>query len=368
MAVVVGGNGGFSMIDPLAFGKMLESFAIGTSTATSWTTQTSDSQNTWVFSGFDFGAFQSGIPTAGAITGFTYTTPQGGTLATFSGLSLTMTVFFTYLASNNFQGLIQDMLSGDDSITGGTGDDVLFGYNGNDTILGGDGNDRIDGGTGTDTLDGQAGVDTLGINRSSATNSVTVNTTGMSGATFTEVTAGLNVRNFEQVNMVTGSGNDIITIGHVVSGLSEWRASAGSDLLVWDMSASVTTNISMVFSASDRGRFVSSGLEVNFFDFERFNIVGGSGNDTLNGLAGDDILEGGAGNDTLNGSSGSDILRGGAGDDTLIAGSGGSGGPSSSNDLLEGGDGNDTLRGVEGTNTMLGGAGDDVIVSGGHLC
>jgi len=59
--------------------------------------------------------------------------------------------------------------------------------------------------------------------------------------------------------------------------------------------------------------------------------VGGDGNDTLTGGAGDDILVGGNGNDTLSGGAGTNIIDGGTGDDlidsageTIILGGGGS--------------------------------------------
>jgi Ca2+-binding RTX toxin-like protein len=365
MASVVGGNGGFNMFDPVGFTDMLLSFAVGTSTDTTWTTQTSNAQNQWVFSGSGFGAFQGGIPTVGTINSIVYSTPAAGTLATFSGLNLTMQVFFSYVATNNIQGLLGDMLSGDDVINGGTGNDVLFGYGGNDTINAGAGADRVDGGIGFDSLDGGSGVDTLSLSRSGFTSSFQINTTGMTGATAVEIISGTFVKNFEGLNVATGSGDDTFTIGHAVIGLNEWRASGGSDLLIWDMSATVASSVSMVFSASDRGRFfVPGSFEVNFFEFDRFFVTGGAGNDTLNGLAGNDILDGSAGNDTLDGNLGSDTLLGGAGNDFL---SDGFGTGVAGNDFFQGGDGNDTLRGGEGNNSLFGEAGDDFILSGANL-
>ena len=47
-----------------------------------------------------------------------------------------------------------------------------------------------------------------------------------------------------------------------------------------------------------------------------------SGNNSLDGGAGDDVLIGGSGNDTLTGGSGDDILEGGTGSDFLTGGSG----------------------------------------------
>lgn len=65
-------------------------------------------------------------------------------------------------------------------------------------------------------------------------------------------------------------------------------------------------------------------------------IVGGDGNDRL---------EGGAGHDTLIGGDGDDFLDGRAGSDTLAAGGG-----------------NDTLDGGTGTDVMIGGQGDDLYI------
>jgi Ca2+-binding RTX toxin-like protein len=63
--------------------------------------------------------------------------------------------------------------------------------------------------------------------------------------------------------------------------------------------------------------------------------VGGSGNDTLAGNNGADVLLGGGGNDTLVGGAGVDLLGGGAGNDTLTGGA--------SADLFVGGIGTNTL-------------------------
>lgn len=45
-------------------------------------------------------------------------------------------------------------------------------------------------------------------------------------------------------------------------------------------------------------------------------IIGGDGNDVLNGLGGDDLLDGGNGDDVLDGGTGADIMIGGQGNDT----------------------------------------------------
>ncbi|WP_430463552.1 beta strand repeat-containing protein [Tabrizicola sp.] len=73
-------------------------------------------------------------------------------------------------------------------------------------------------------------------------------------------------------------------------------------------------------------------------------INGGSGHDTLTGLAEADIITGNAGNDSISGLGGADTLFGGDGNDQLFGGLG--------DDLLEGGAGNDLMEGGDGIDTL----------------
>ena len=76
-------------------------------------------------------------------------------------------------------------------------------------------------------------------------------------------------------------------------------------------------------------------------------LVGGAGNDTIQGGNAADHIQGGPGNDTINGGSGDDGIEGGGGDDAIVGGTG--------NDALRGDDGRDTLRGGAGKNSLVGG-------------
>jgi hypothetical protein len=69
-------------------------------------------------------------------------------------------------------------------------------------------------------------------------------------------------------------------------------------------------------------------------------LLGGPGNDRLDGLGGADLLLGEGGDDVLNGDAGGDELHGGAGDDRLV----GDGLAAHSADLLDGGVGFDTIE------------------------
>ena len=80
-------------------------------------------------------------------------------------------------------------------------------------------------------------------------------------------------------------------------------------------------------------------------------LIGGAGDDTLDGGDQKDVLEGGAGDDLLKGGRQNDTLDGGAGDDILAGGQG--------KDTLVGGEGDDILSGGRGDDTLTGGAGAD---------
>ncbi|VEP15707.1 Alkaline phosphatase (fragment) [Hyella patelloides LEGE 07179] len=76
-----------------------------------------------------------------------------------------------------------------------------------------------------------------------------------------------------------------------------------------------------------------------------YNIIGGSGDDTLRGRGRGDSLEGGDGGDVLAGRGGDDTLTGGAGRDTLRGGNG--------DDFLIGGADVDRLFGNQGSDTFV---------------
>ena len=93
-------------------------------------------------------------------------------------------------------------------------------------------------------------------------------------------------------------------------------------------------------------------------------IHGDSGDDTLNGGAGDDKIYGVEGDDTIDGGAGDDNIRGGDGDDTLYGGAGDDElGAGAGDDILYGGDGDDYLDDSAGNDKLYGGAGDDRLYS-----
>ena len=96
--------------------------------------------------------------------------------------------------------------------------------------------------------------------------------------------------------------------------------------------------------------------KTNSLGGDSYEIIGGSGNDTLIGGNLDDTLKGNDGNDFLRGRERRDFLEGGAGNDLLFGGGG--------RDDLEGGRGKDLLEGGRGRDTLTGGAGRDTLTGG----
>lgn len=86
----------------------------------------------------------------------------------------------------------------------------------------------------------------------------------------------------------------------------------------------------------------ADGEEDNVIDIE--NLVGGSGNDALNGTSAVNFIDGGPGDDAIDGGAGDDVLIGGDGDDTFYGGDAVDGA-----DLVNGGPGSDTVIYAERT-------------------
>jgi Ca2+-binding RTX toxin-like protein len=211
--------------------------------------------------------------------------------------------------------------AGNDTITGGSGNDMLFGDSGNDTILGRGGFDFVFGGTDNDTLTGgdaddqvfgQAGNDRMIWNPGDDTDlneggagDDTVEVNGGGGAeVFTTTANGARVR-FDRLDPAPFS-IDIGTSENLVL-----NANGGDD------SFSATGNLAALI---------------------KITVDGGTGNDTILGSNGIDVLHGGDGDDFIDGQQGNDVAFMGAGNDTFQWD------PGDGSDIVEGQDGDDTMR------------------------
>ncbi|MEY8880081.1 calcium-binding protein [Donghicola sp. XS_ASV15] len=143
-----------------------------------------------------------------------------------------------------------------------------------------------------------------------------------------------------------------------------------------DVSVTLALNLNENFDATAATAGITSkgDTQANNMTGSAFNDViwagaGDAENDTIDGLAGDDILAGGGGTDTVDGGAGADTIYGGAGaddldgdagDDVIWAGEG-------NDSAVDGGTGNDTIGGGAGADTLNGEDGDDVLFAGSDV-
>lgn len=217
------------------------------------------------------------------------------------------------------------------SLTGGSGNDYLAGDVTNDVLNGGMGRDTLDGSRGADNINGGDGIDVWKADYSTSTTAIKITLTAK--ADTNEVISGItaaSVKNIERLSFSSGSGNDVISAGTFANndniytnggddtinvgygGQDYVNGGDGVDLGMFNWSTS-TTNITVDAYWDDYAD--SEGRNVNFDNVDRFNLIGGKGNDHLAGGVYADSLTGGDGRDTLESGSGADVLNGGNGVD-----------------------------------------------------
>ena len=231
--------------------------------------------------------------------------------------------------------------SGDDTITGTNGDNIINGNGGNDVINSGAGNDTVNGGAGDDEF-----IDNQG--------------TGAALASDFDGGSGIDIFRSE----VNWSGN-------VIFDLSAGEQRSG--VTVYDTFTNIE-NLSVGGAADAIGD--ANANEISFVNTgvgQSSNTVdGGAGDDIINTNNGDDFVTGGAGADTMDGGTGTDTLdysgSGAAVDinlDTNTASGGDAAGDVISNfENLEGSAFGDTLEGNAATVLINGNDGDDIIYTG----
>lgn len=174
---------------------------------------------------------------------------------------------------------------GSETLAGGDGADTITAGAGNDTVLAGGGDDIIRGGPGDDRLQGNGGSDTL---------------VGEAGTDWLQ----------------GGPGNDFYPLLDGGDSITDGRI-AGFDTVLTPLAAYTTpNNIEAVIYTGIAPTALTGQWSGNL-------LVGGPGDDRLDGLQGDDTLAGGSGSDLMIGGPGSDLFvtRGG-GDDTIVSGIG----------------------------------------------
>ena len=146
----------------------------------------------------------------------------------------------------------------------------------------------------------------------------------------------------------------------------EWPSGAVRELS--NITANQTLEIIEDEETNNNELLIDSPENKILYDFDSINIqgtgedtlYGDNGNDvlrgdrydnTIHGVAGEDTLYGDNGNDVLRGNQDNDTIHGGAGEDTLYGDNG--------NDVLRGNQDDDTIHGVAGRDTLYGGLGND---------
>ncbi|MEN7454597.1 calcium-binding protein [Mesorhizobium sp. CCNWLW179-1] len=296
-----------------------------------------------------------------------------------------------------------DTLAGIENLTGSAFVDTLTGTDADANVLnGGAGNDVLIGLGGADSLIGGLGTDTADYTASTVGVIVSlVAGTGAGGHAEGDTLTGIeNVIGSAHADSLTGDGGNNVLAG--LGGADNLTGGLGSDTVDYTAStAGVIVNLETGTAAGGHASGdVLTGIE---------NLSGSGFDDTLTGIdAGANTLNGGAGNDLLDGLGGNDTLIGGAGDDIYVvsstedriieaAGEGrdtirssvdwtiganierlelqgtanltGNGntlantvGGNSGNNILRGGAGNDTLAGYLGNDRLVGGEGKDTFV------
>jgi Ca2+-binding RTX toxin-like protein len=296
--------------------------------------------------------------------------------------------------------------TGNDLLRSGSAAERLFGGTGNDTIDGKRGNDLIEGGAGSDLVvfngsnaaekfefsaNGSrlrfvgastmsiAGVERFDLRALGGADNVVVN--DLSGAGLIQLDADLANDGAADVVDIKGSSaaselrvSGGISIGGVGATVNVLRAQAANDKLNLDPGAGsdrvvvegTAGNDTIGVAASAVVPHISvsggpAGLPIDIVNSETLAVESLAGNDTLNaglGLAAltQLTLDGGAGNDVINGGDGNDLLRGGTendaidgnrGDDTGLLGAG------DDSFTWDPGDGSDKVEGEAGTDTMV---------------
>ncbi len=238
--------------------------------------------------------------------------------------------------------LTSAQLSDYDGLFGGDGDDIIYAQYNNANLYGEGGNDQLFGSSGNNNYIASDGYDI-------------VDDEG-------HMNYGAGVGGTDKIYLTTASGYTYSTLKFTTlnnhQDLYIWMSATAATTIIGQFSGDANKVIEQVYQQATATHYTISSLST-------FDILGGSGNDTLNGFDsltfGDDTIRGNAGADTINGKGGMDWLYGGAGNDTLTGGAG--------NDLLYGEADSDTyvfnLGDGQDTVTDTGGTADKILLGSG---
>jgi Ca2+-binding RTX toxin-like protein len=246
----------------------------------------------------------SGTPTASAIGTLSFKVTATDTSGATANARFDLTV--NAMPAKNVTGnATADILSG------GSGNDVLDGGAGNDTVIGGFGDDILTGGTGSDLLLGGEGNDTFLLSADGIwASGYGVMNAGSPGHIGSNKVISITGRVASADAMDGGSGYDTL------------QGTAGNDIIVLDDGFTASPNGHQPRFTSIEHIKAGAGDDIidltsHTFSTGDITLEGNDGNDVLWASSGNDLLKGDVGNDQLDGGWGNDIQQGGAGNDTL---------------------------------------------------
>jgi Ca2+-binding RTX toxin-like protein len=301
-----------------------------------------------------------------ANAGDAYLAGQGITTAANTGVIATLTTSFAVgPAVVNTGDAAGDQYTSINHLAGSAFADTLIGNSSINTLTGGAGDDILEGLGGGDTFLGGAGNDTASFAHSTAGVLVDLQNRGIYTATNDAVGDAYNsIENFIGSNFndtVYGTSSDNILIGG--GGNDTLNGDAGFDTASYaDATGAVTINLAT-------NTVTGSGIGTDtLVSIER--IIGSGFADAITGSALDDIIDGGAGADTIDGGAGSDTVSyaGATGGRSVNLATG----VNTDNDVytsienILGSAYGDVLVGSGGDNVIEGGLGDDTLDGGVH--
>ncbi|WP_373389488.1 M10 family metallopeptidase C-terminal domain-containing protein [Pseudomonas alcaligenes] len=216
-----------------------------------------------------------------------------------------------------------DTLRNFENLNGSLYDDKLTGNSGNNRLSGDSGNDILNGRGGADNMIGGDGNDTYYVDNAGDVVSETNANLSQGGndtvnSSLSAYTLGANLENLriQATGSANGTGNALNNTIYAGSGNNRLDGGAGEDTLSYaSASAGITISLGLTTAQATGG----SGSDT-VLNFE--HLTGSNYNDRLTGNSLANTLRGSGGNDQLNGASGNDVLVGGSGTDQLTGGSG----------------------------------------------
>ena len=269
----------------------------------------------------------------------------------------------------NIQNIYGTSLS--DTIRGSDERNEIYAGSANDTLIASLGNDEVHGDLGSDLLDFSLLTTTSGISVDLMTQNNAVFSVGGTGYNQTLfdienitgtaqndfIKGGLEVDN----TFIGGSGNDTLYgiggtnslqggIGDdtIFSGIGNDVIDGGADTDTVDYSYSHNSSISVDLEV---GTASSATMNDTLTSIE--NVTTGSGDDTIRGSSGDNVIHSGAGDDIVYGIGGTNTIYTANGDDTITGGSG--------VDTIYTQEGDDTIIASVSSDVIDGGSGSDLV-------